>query len=480
MSALVWEPEGGYRPDEALRVPPHAIEAEQAVLGGLMLVPDALAKVSDWLAELDFYRKDHRAIFRAISELTEKGIPCDAVTLAEWFANNGLEDIVGGTAYLLELANATPGAANIVAYAEIVAEKAKLRSAIEVGSKLAESAWKRGAESALVVADALHELSVMQSDHQRGGLLPTKGPLTAFYSGMIERYQTKTHLIGIPTPWDEVNNWCRGLRDSTLYVLAARPSMGKTIAGLNIATHAALSGVRTAFFSAEMTSEELMVRAIASEGRIPHDWVEQPSDDHFDSEIFWERLASTMGQIMQAPLIIDDTAGIKLEQIIARARRAHMQAPLRLIVVDHLHDMFTDPRREKHEEYGRIVQGLKVLAKELRCPIVLLAQLNRGNTQRSDKRPELSDLRGAGAIEEKADVVIFLHREDYYDKKTHLKGVVEWIGAKGRNLVLGSPIFLANEYHQMRLAQWQGDLPEAANDDSGAGGWGRRRSGGRG
>ncbi len=440
-------------------MPPHDLVAEQAVLGGLMLSPESLSKVSDWLKESDFFRKDHRLIFRAVSELKRRGAPCDAVTLGDWFEANDLAQIIGGSSYLIELANATPSAANIVAYAEIVVEKSKLRALMATGNKMVAAASAKGAESQQVIGTAAHELAQMQASKLRGALEPVKEAMKCTQVELMARYLRGPGLLGQPWPWQGLNDCTKGLRDGVLYVVGARPSMGKSIFGLQVAVLTALRGNHVAFFSVEMGTQECMARAVACVAEIPHDWVENPAKEDEDSEIFWARLADATQLIIDSPLQMDETPGITIDQMMARARRAHMQKPLRLVVVDHMHDMGIDPKREVRHEYGRIAQGAKTLAKELMCPVILLAQLNRSIAGRADKHPTMTDLRESGEIEQKADVILFLHREDYYDRDTHLQGVVEVIPAKGRNIRTGKPIALRNIFSQMRIADWEGTLP---------------------
>ena len=442
-----------------LRIPPHDVNAEQAVLGALMIDPSSLAKISDWLTENDFYRVDHRMIYRAVTTLIDRRSPVDTVTMMDWFESAGLADSIGGSTYLIELNEATASAASIVAYAEIVLQKSRLRSAIEVGTRLVESAWGRGGDAEQVIGVATHDLAQLQASKLRGGLEPAKIGMKRMQTELMERYQ-HPGLIGQPWPWMELNKLTNGLRDAVVYIVAGRPSMGKSVMGLQVAINNALNGNNTAFFSVEMSADECMARGVACVGEIPHEWVESPNDKDIDADLYWPRLASATEQIVNAPLLIDETPDISIVQLMARARRAHMQKPLRLIVVDHMHDMHIDPKQARFD-YGQIVQGGKTLAKEFRCPVIILAQLNRGNATRGDKRPTLVDLRESGEIEQKADVVLFLHREDYYDKNTHMKGVVEVIPAKGRNIKTGDAILLKNEFSQMRMADWTDAWPEA-------------------
>ena len=454
-----FQPERGGAALEQLRVPPHAIDAEQAVLGGLMFDPSALAKISDWLSEGDFYRKDHRLIYRAIITLIGRNDPVDPVTMGDWFDANDLSEMVGGASYMVEIANATPSAANIVAYAEIVIEKARLRSAIDIGTKLAESAWSRGAESQQIMSEAQHALSQMQISKLRGALEPVKGAMKRMYAELLARFNRGPGLLGQPWPWQDLNAATKGLRDGVLYIVGARPSMGKSVFALQTAVNNALNGNRTALFSVEMTAEECMARAVACFGRIPHEWVESPANEDEDAELHWTHLTQATEQILNAPLLIDETPGISSKQLMARVRRAHLQEPIRLLVIDHMHDMKIDPKREARFEYGDIAQDAKTLAKELRCPVVLLTQLNRSAANRADKRPTLTDLRESGEIEQKADVVLFLHREDYYDKDSVMSGTVEIIPAKGRNLRLGDAVILKNSFSEMRMDDLLGERP---------------------
>lgn len=451
---------------EYLRIPPHATDAEQSVLGALMLDPKSLAKVSDWLGEDDFYRQDHRAIFRAISVLAERGEPVDPVTLGDWFEANGLSEAVPPH-YIVEVCNATASAANIVAYAEIVVERSRKRRLIEVGTKISEAGYDSGSDAQQVLAETMHELSQMQTSKLRGMLEPAKIAVQKLFSTITERYAKGPALLGLPWPWKDLNKATNGLRDRTLYILGARPSMGKTAAGLQVATFNALRGVRTAFFSVEMGAEELMARAASCMGDIPHDWVEQPTDSDPDSGIYWGRLERVMEQLSNAPLLIDETPMLSVRQMVARARRAHMQAPLRLIVVDHMHDMEIDPKNARFD-YGVITQAGKSMAKEFGCPVILLAQLNRQAATRSDKRPTMTDLRESGEIEQKADVILFLHRPDYYNPDD-MPGVVEVIPAKGRNIRVKETVHLQHDFSRMRLLDWEGPLPMPAGTSTSRG-----------
>lgn len=451
------------------RLPPCAIDAEQAVLGGLMLSPDALPKVSDWLAAEDFFRRDHQAIYRAIVGLAEKKSPWDAITIGDWFVANDLGHVVDAT-YLMELANGTPSAANIVAYGEIVVEKSRLRRAADLGAKLMQAANRHGAASDMVIGEAVHQLSAMHISRMRGGLELARPALKRMQEGLMTRYleaeaapvSHSVRLLGLPWAWPDLNTATKGLRPGLLYVVGARPSMGKSVFALQTAVHNAIAGKNVAFFTVEMTAEECMARAVACEAQIPHDWVESPTPHHPDAESYWPRLTEATTKLLEANLLVDETPGISIDQLMARARRAHLQRPLDLIVIDHMHDMGIDPKKEARHEYGRIAQGAKTLAKELRIPVVLLAQLNRDVAKRKSPRPVMSDLRESGEIEQKADVILFLHRDDYYEATCARRGLVDVIFGKGRNIKAGQVVELVNRFDQMRLAandEWE--RPEA-------------------
>ena len=462
MAALYGERDTGPAP----RVPPARVDAEQAVLGGLMLVPESWPLVADLLTADDFYRRDHRMIWEAIEALAGKARPFDAVTLGDWFESQGKADLVDGGAYLVELASTTPSAANIRAYAEIVAEQAGKRRLIEAGQAMVDGGFANdGRTLGELLSDATQSLSELQPA-QSGGLRKAADSLTGWYHRFVESYERGGALSGLPTPWSEFNTITRGLQPSTLYLIAARPSMGKSVAALNLAMFTALRGKTVGLFSLESSIDDCHNRNIAALARVPHAWMAAPTPDGVDE--FMPRIASAVRDLKAAPLYVDDSAGISVRQFEARARRMHHRRPLDLLIVDHIHDFKIDPKLARFE-YGVIAQTAKNLAKEWGIPVILLAQLNRNVTGREDKRPGLSDLRESGELEQKGDVIVFLHREDYYDtpkKATHLQGVVEMHFAKGRNLKAGSRIHLRNRFDQMRLDDWEGALPEQPTQES--------------
>jgi replicative DNA helicase len=445
-----------------MRQPPQAISYEQTVLGGLMLDPAAWPRVSDILVEGDFYRHDHQLIFRAIKALAERNRPHDAMCLVDFFEARGLNHEFQGGAYIVELQSTTGSAANIVEYAEQVADRARLRQAIDVGTQLLNDCFQTdGREAAEIFTEATQRLSELQPA-QRGGLRRASETLAGWYDRFSDRYGRGNKLTGLATPWGEFNTTTHGLQPATVYLLAARPSMGKSVAALNLAMFTALRGTTTGLFSLEMGDDDCHARNIAALGEVPHDWIIAPTAAEDDG--FTERVNDARVKLAASPLYIDDTPSLNVRQFEARARSMHQRNPLGLLVVDHIHDFTIDPKLARFE-YGAIVQCGKRLAKEWHIPVVFLAQLNRNVAGRNDKRPTLADLRESGELEQKADVIVFLHREDYYDtpdEQTHLQGVVEMHFAKGRNIRAGGRINLRNRFDQMRLEDWTGPLPKPA------------------
>lgn len=444
-----------YGDGQQARVPPQSIQSEQAVLGGLMLAPKSLWRVKDVLREEDFYRRDHQLIFRGICELADRKQPFDAVTLGDWFDAQGIAEVSGE--YVVELAATTPSAANIVAYADIVADKATRRRLIDAGTAITNDGYQQdGRDTDEVLADAQAAIIAMQPK-QKGGLQVAGDSLGDWFEDLQRRYESDNRMTGMPTPWHEVNKHTHGLQNGELCLLAARPSMGKSVAGNNLALFAALRHKRVAVFSLEMNRRQINRRNMSSLSGVPHDWLLAPHDGE---EEYWSRVTAALSQIKPAKLYVDDTADLTIGQLMARARTMHMQDPIELLVVDHIHD-FRIKVEQARFEYGKIAQGLKTLAKEFNCPVVALAQLNRGVNNRADKRPNMADLRESGELEQKGDLILFLHREDYYDQNTHLKGVVELIVAKGRDMEAGKTIYLKNDFAHMALRDWEGAIPQA-------------------
>lgn len=424
--------------ERRLKVPPNSVEAEQSLLGGLMQDNEAWDKVADLVVAEDFYRKDHRLIFQAISALAEDGHPCDVVTVSEYLGNRSQLDASGGLEYLATLTNETPGAANARAYAKILRERATLRSLINAGNEICGSAFSTDGRSASELVDEaerrVFEIAEMGS-RGRVGFQSLKQILPAAVDRIDLLHQSGGDITGIPSGFTEFDKLTAGLQPGDLIIVAGRPSMGKTTFAVNVAENAAIGArVPTAIFSMEMPSEQLAFRMIASLGRVDQSHLRTgkfPDED-------WSRINTAVQLMSDAPIFIDDSPGLSPTEIRARARRLKREADLGLIVVDYLQLMQVHGNTENRAtEISEISRSLKSLAKELRLPIIALSQLNRGVEQRQDKRPVMSDLRESGAIEQDADLIVFIYREEVYKPDTPRKGVADISIAKQRNGPIG-------------------------------------------
>lgn len=448
---------------EQLRVPPHSIEAEFNVLGGLMLAPEKLPEVADWLEPKDFYRRDHQLVFQAILFLADKGQPFDPVTLGEWFVSEGQGELVGNGAYLTELAQTVFSAANLVAYAEIVLQKSKLRRAIDIGTQMVAAAFdSRGRIAEDIVGEAQHQMMAL-GPTVKSGPRPYRDVLLSWYQRLQEKCDG-LRRAGLPTPWMEVNKAIGGLEDGMVYVLAARSNMGKTVAGLQIARFTAIRKSRVLLFEQEMTEDQVANRDMAGTMSVPHAWLREPTQG---ADEYWGKVTEGVRLLKEIDLMVDDTAQLTSRAMSARARREHLRKRIRLVVVDHLHEMALPGKQGEVIERAQALRDLKGLAKELGCPVLVLAQLNRGAAkpdQGAVKRPSMVDLRGSGGIEEVADVVLLLHRWDYY-KADDRPGLVEVIVGKGRDVPTGTVIPLRNRFDVMRLDDWGSESWEATASD---------------
>ncbi len=426
--------------EEALKVVPHSVEAEQAVLGGLLLDNGAWDKVGDLVSEDDFYRRDHRHIFRAIRRLAEEGNPFDAVTLAGTLDKNDELETVGGIAYLGAVANNTPSAANIKAYANIVRERSVLRQLIRVANDIADSAFHpegRPIHELLDEAERKVYEIADNSARNRGGFVGMKDLLVKAVDRIDQLFQQDQAITGVPTGYIDFDAKTSGLQPSDLIIVAGRPSMGKTTFAMNLAEAAAIKGgVPVAVFSMEMPGEQLAMRLISSLGRIDQHRLRSGKLEDDD----WPRLTSTVGILAETKIFVDDTPALSPTELRARARRLSREhGGLGLIVIDYLQLMQVPGIRENRTaEISEISRSLKALAKELHCPVIALSQLNRSLEQRPNKRPVMSDLRESGAIEQDADVIIFIYRDEVYNEDSPDKGVAEIIIGKQRNGPIGS------------------------------------------
>jgi len=420
-----------------LRTPPHSIEAESSVLGGLLLDNSTWDKVGDLLKENDFYRYEHRLVFGAMGSLINANKPADVVTVFEHLQGQGKSDDVGGLVYLNALAQYVPSTGNIRRYAEIVRERSILRQLVSTSDDIATSAFNpKGRSVASILDEAEQKIfnigeegSRMKRGFQEMGTL-----VVNLMDRVQEMADNPNDITGVPTGFYDLDRMTSGLQAGDLVVLAARPSMGKTAFAINIAEHVALNeGLPVAVFSMEMGAAQLAVRVVGSIGRIDQGHLR--SGKLTDEE--WPRLTDAIERLRTVSLHIDETPGLTPSELRANARRlARKCGKLGLIVVDYLQLMSGSSGSDgdnRATELGEISRGLKMLAKELQCPVIALSQLNRGVEQRTDKRPMMSDLRESGAIEQDADIIMFIYRDDYYNKDSKDPGVAEIIIGKQRN-----------------------------------------------
>ncbi|MFZ7094824.1 replicative DNA helicase [Luteimonas dalianensis] len=425
---------------EQLRVPPQSVEAEQAVLGGLMLAPEAYDRVADVLVVKDFYRHDHQLIYSAIRDLAEKNQPFDAVTLGEWFESHGKSGEIGGGAYLVELASTTASAANIKAYADIVRDKAVLRQLIEVGTGIVNDGFQpEGRSTEDVLSKAERDVFAIAEAGARGRLdfVPVNDAMKEAFDVLQTRFANGGSITGLPTGYEEFDEMTAGLQPTDLLILAARPAMGKTTFALNIAEYAALKTKKAvAVFSMEMSASQLALRLISSNGRINATRLRTGQLEDED----WSRVTGAIRMLKESKIFIDDTPGLSPDVLRAKARRLKREHDLGLIVIDYLQLMAVPGNSENRAtEISEISRSLKGLAKELNLPVIALSQLNRSLESRTDKRPVMADLRESGAIEQDADIIVFIYRDEYYNKENSPdKGLAEIIIGKQRNGPTGS------------------------------------------
>ncbi len=428
---------------ESLKLPPNSVEAEQSVLGGLLLENEALDRIADILNQADFYRHDHRLIYTHIAKLIEQNRPADIVTVAESLENSAELSSVGGIAYLGALAQNTPTAANIRRYAEIVRERSIMRKLVEVGSGIAESAYNpQGRDAQQLLDEAEAKIFQIAESGNRGSQgfvnIQTLLPKVADRIDFLYQRENQGSVTGVPTGFDDLDEKTSGFQPGDLIIVAGRPSMGKTAFSLNIAENVALDTKKAvAVFSMEMGATQLATRMIGSVGRLDQHRMRNGNLEDED----WARLTTALGKLNDAPIFIDEGAGLSSFDVRARARRLHRQTGgLGLIVVDYLQLMAgTSGRASENRatEISEISRSLKSLAKELEVPVVALSQLNRSVEQRPDKRPVMSDLRESGAIEQDADLILFIYRDEVYNPDSEDKGTAEIIIAKQRNGPIG-------------------------------------------
>ncbi|KZC41165.1 replicative DNA helicase [Rhodanobacter sp. FW510-R12] len=421
-------------PPRGLRVPPNSREAEQAVIGGLLLSTEALDTIAGVVSADDFYSRDHRILFEAIVDLNEQGAPADAVTLSDWLGRHqharGIEP-----SYVIHLANITPSAANIVAYAQIVRDKATLRRLADVSTKITQDALAPyAADAEEIVQQAEQAIFKIAEGNATGRkeIHSSTDVSRAAFQVLVHRYENRGQLTGVATGFADLDKLTAGLQPSDLVIVAARPSMGKTAFALNVAESAAVTSKRAVVvFSMEMSASQLGLRLISSMGRI--DAQHLRTGDLAEED--WPRVTEAVNKLTSAKIFIDDTPSLSPGELRSRARRLHReQGGLALIVIDYLQLMQVPGNSENRAtEISEISRSLKALAKELNVPVVALSQLNRSLEQRADKRPVMSDLRESGAIEQDADLIMFIYRDEYYNRDSEDKGFAEVIVGKQRN-----------------------------------------------
>jgi replicative DNA helicase len=428
--------EHGLSETDRLNIPPNSVQAEQALLGGLMLDKNAWDRVADRVGEADFYRPDHRLIFAAIRELAERNQPCDAVTLSEHLESRGELADAGGLGFLGSLVRDTPSVANIVDYSKIVRERALLRDLIKAGNDIAASAFHtEGRPISELVDDAERQVfSIADRGQRRGsGFVRLRDVLGDTVDRIDMLHENQEAVTGLPTGFHAFDEYTAGLQAGDLIIIAGRPSMGKTSLALNIAENAALNVKKNhavAVFSMEMSTEQLAFRLVSSLGRVNQAHLR---NGRFGDED-WPRINGAIQMMSDAPIFIDDTPAMTPTEIRARARRLDREHNLDLIVVDYLQLMHVGGSTENRAtEISEISRSLKALARELKIPIIALSQLNRSVEQRQDKKPVMSDLRESGAIEQDADLILFIYRDEVYDHDTPRKGIADINIAKQRN-----------------------------------------------
>lgn len=430
---------------QRLKVPPHSVEAEQSVLGGL-LIGGNFDLVADVLCDGDFYRPEHRTIFRHLARMADAGRAIDIITVSDAMQASGDLEVVGGLAYLAEMASSAPGFANLRHYAEAVKERSALRKLILVGQEIAGVGYDPGGRTSAELIDIAQTTVLALGDEGAKEARSVNEILRSVVDEIDALYNSKAELTGLSTGFLDIDRRMSGLQKADLIVVAARPAMGKTTFCMNIAEHVVVALKKHALvFSMEMPAPSLIKRMIASTGRVPHNQVKtgRIADEN------WERLSIAVSKIKDTGLIIDDRAGLSVQQMRAIARKYHKRTPISLVVVDYL-QLASGDGDNRNEEVSSITRGLKAMAKELDCPVLALSQLNRGVENRTDKRPRNADLRESGGIEQDADVILMLYRDEVYDENSPHKGTAEVICTKFRNGEIGTD-YLATRLDMCRF-----------------------------
>jgi replicative DNA helicase len=413
------------------KVPPHDLEAEQAIIGSMLTDRDAVISAIEILKEEDFYREDNKAIYTAILNLYNRAEPIDIITVKSELESMGKFEQVGGLEYLAELPEKVPTTANAMKYIKIVEEKSTLRRLIKTANEIIELGYSPTEDVEDIMEGAEKKIfNIMQEKNQKG-YAPIKDVLVESFTKLEELYNRKQHITGVPSGFTELDYRTAGFHGSELILIAARPAMGKTAFALNIATNAAVkANVPVAVFSLEMSKEQLVNRILCSESMVDSNKVRTGKLEEDD----WTKLAGAIGPLSEAEIFIDDTPGINITEIRAKCRKLKLEKNIGMVVIDYLQLIQGSNKRggSREQEISEISRSLKILAKELDVPVIALSQLSRAAEQRPDHRPMLSDLRESGAIEQDADIVMFLYRDDYYNQDSDKKDIAEIIIAKHR------------------------------------------------
>ncbi|WP_316572291.1 replicative DNA helicase [Neobacillus sp. YIM B06451] len=430
------------------RMPPQNIEAEQAVLGAIFLEPASLTLATEILIPEDFYRAAHQKIFNTMLKLNDEGKAVDLVTVTEELAAAKLLEDIGGVSYMSELAGSVPTAANIEYYAKIVEEKSLLRRLIRTATTIAQDGYSREDEVELLLSEAEKSIMEVAQRKNAGAFHNIKDVLVRTYDNIEMMHNRKGDITGIATGFRELDRMTAGFQRNDLIIVGARPSVGKTAFALNIAQNVAVkTGENVAIFSLEMGAEQLVMRMLCAEGNIDAQRLRTGSLTDED----WGKLTMAMGSLSRAGIFIDDTPGVRVGDIRSKCRRLKQEHGLGMIMIDYLQLILGSGRsgENRQQEVSEISRSLKQLARELEVPVIALSQLSRGVEQRQDKRPMMSDIRESGSIEQDADIVAFLYRDDYYDKESENKNIIEIIIAKQRNGPTGTvQLAFVKEYNK--------------------------------
>ncbi len=414
------------------KIPPNDIEAEQAVIGSMLTDQEAVISAIERLKEDAFYREDNRLIYSAILNLYNKAEPIDIITLKSELQSMGVFEKVGGLEYIAELPEKVPTTANAQKYINIVEEKYVLRNLIKTANEIIDLGYEQTEDVENIMDDAEKKIFNLMQDRNQKGYSPLKDILIDSFAELEQLYNQKKHVTGVPSGFTDLDNRTAGFHNSDLILIAARPAMGKSAFSLNIATNAAMkANVPVAIFSLEMSKEQMTNRILASEAMVDSNKIRSGKLDDSD----WAKVAETLGPLSEAPIYIDDTPGISIMEIRAKCRKLKLEKNIGLVVIDYLQLVAGTGKRNgsREQEISEISRSLKILAKEINVPVIALSQLSRAPEQRPDHRPMLADLRESGAIEQDADIVMFLYRDDYYNENSEKKNVAEVILAKHRS-----------------------------------------------